>query len=331
MQTLSPVTLRVHTLGAILALLLPMAVTPVSAALVAWWPLDSNANDASGNGHHGTQVGDGITFGLPGANGATGGAAHFAGTGHFDVLWAPELNTQSFTVSLWANASAAGGTYRSPITNRDESDSSGTYRHGWIVYNNNQGLWAFWNGGGPASNGFWNSFNGGPVEINEWHHIAVTYDYDSNTKSIYIDGVLAASTRPAAFSPNDGTAPTANPSWIYQNEDMHIGGGGDTGMSLRWEGGLDDIVLFDEALSQQQIQHIMRNSIPEPRSFRVYWGRCYSLHVAPADRLAHVEGLGDPCRRQGGVARSDPADGPRAPVALPQRRHVLLPEVRDPE
>lgn len=251
-------------LGALLGVFITMTLLPASATVIAWWPLDSNANDASGNGHDGILVGEGVAFGMPGAGGETGSSADFAGTGHFDIPWDPDLNTRSFTVSLWANASAAGGSYRSPLTNRDESDTNGTFRHGWIVYNNSEGIWAFWNGGGPGSNGFWNSFNGSAVVINEWHHIAVTYDHDSNTKSIYTDGVLAATTHPVAFSPNDGTAATANSSWIYQNEDLHIGGGGDRGTGARWEGGLDDVILFDEALNQQEIQDIMLNSIPEP-------------------------------------------------------------------
>ncbi len=41
-------------------------------ALVAWYPLDS---DASGNGHNGSVVGDTVNFGQAGANGATGSSA----------------------------------------------------------------------------------------------------------------------------------------------------------------------------------------------------------------------------------------------------------------
>ena len=43
-----------------------------SAALVAWYPLDTDASDASGNGHNGAVVGGTVNFGQAGANGATG-------------------------------------------------------------------------------------------------------------------------------------------------------------------------------------------------------------------------------------------------------------------
>ena len=86
---------------------------------MAWWPLDENASDLSGNGFDGITQGL-ISFGETGANEVTGGAGLFDGSSHIDVPWNPQLNTNDFSVTLWVNPAAAGGSHRSPITNRDD-------------------------------------------------------------------------------------------------------------------------------------------------------------------------------------------------------------------
>ncbi len=243
----------------------PVVTVPISATvtvpepLVAWWPLDTDSTDASGNGFDGVDQGA-ITYAQPGANAATGGSAAFTGAEHIDIPWAEDLNTRSFSITLWAYPTAAGGGggfYRSPVTNRDDVAPGGAFRHGWILYNTNGGAWSFWNGGGTGAMGGWNGLNGPAVIVDEWHHLALTYDAASNTKTMYVDGSAVATQNPVAFSPNNGDAPTADPGYTYENEDLHIGGGGDTGTSFRWEGRLDDVGLFRTALTQEEIAEIM--------------------------------------------------------------------------
>jgi len=245
---------------------LTLAVPSLSmGALVAWYPLDGDASDASGNGYNGAVVGTGVSFGQAGANGATGQSTQFTSSGHIDIPWDPALNTEDFTVTLWANAGAAGGgSFRSPITNRDDVAPGGAFRHGWIIYNNNAGLWSFWNGGGTAGDGGWNVADGPAVSVDTWTHIAITYDSATNTKTMFLDGTAVSTTNPAAFSPNNGNLPDG---LTHDNENLHIGGGGDTGADFRWDGLIDDVTIWDEALDGAAIQNIMDNSvIPEPSS-----------------------------------------------------------------
>ncbi len=250
------------SIAALSLLILPYSA---SAALVAWYPLDGNANDASGNGYDGTVVGTGLTFAQPGANAATGQSTSFAGTGHIDVPWNAALNSQDFTVTMWANASAAGGgSFRSPITNRDDVAPGGAFRHGWIIYNNNAGLWSFWNGGGTSGDGGWNVANGPAVTTNTWNHIAITYDSGTNTKQIILNGSIVSTTNPVAFSPNDSGLPDG---FTHEDEDIHIGGGGDDGTGFRWTGGIDDVTIWDTALSAAEVDVIRLNSVPEPSAF----------------------------------------------------------------
>ena len=159
-----------------------------------------------------------------------------------------------------------GGSFRSPITNRDDVAPGGAFRHGWIIYNNNAGLWSFWNGGGTSGDGGWNVANGPAVTTDTWNHIGITYDSATNTKQIILNGAVVSTTNSVAFSANnsslvDGFAHT------HEDEDIHICGGGDDGTGFRWTGGIDDVTIWDNALSVAEVDQIRLNSIPEPSTF----------------------------------------------------------------
>jgi hypothetical protein len=233
--------------------LLPIAS---SGALVAHYPLDTDASDASGNGYDGTVVGGTVNFGQPGANANTGNSAAFPDDGHIDIPFNSALNPESFTVTLWANAASTTG-FASPITSRDDVNN-GVSTHGFILYNDNGGNWSFWTGDG---NPGWDIMPSGAVAVNNWTHIALTFDAGTGTKSIWIDGAVAATeTAPLQYSPN-GTV---------EMEDLHIGAGADDGGSFFFSGNIDDVSIWDEALDEATIQDIRDNGvtvIPEPSSF----------------------------------------------------------------
>lgn len=233
------------------------AYVAISNPLVAWWPLDNDSSDASGNGFDGLDLGV-ITYKQPGANAASGDGALFSGSGHIDIPWDAALNTRDFSVTLWTNADAAGDGHRSPLTNRDDVAPGGIFRHGWIIYKNPNGLWQFWNGGGSMNDGQWNAASAGPVDFGNWHHLAITYDSFTNTKTFYVDGSLVSTSIPAAFSPNNSLNADG---FTHEDEDLHIGGGGDSGTSFRWIGLIDDVGLFRSALNGDQIASIMANGV----------------------------------------------------------------------
>ena len=231
------------------------------ADLIAYYPLDTDAIDATGNGHDGTIVGTGITFGQGGANANTGTSADFTANGRIDVSHSAAINSPSFTVTLWANADVAGGggnNFRSPITNRDDvSAPQGT--HGWIVYNDSGGNWNYWNGQGAGA--VWSQLPGGPVTTGSWTHLAITYDSTTSTKTFYVNGASAGSAN-VSLSPNGP-----------ESENLHIGGGADDGSSFQFDGRIDDVSLWNNVLNPSEIQDIMNNGItliPEPSSAALF-------------------------------------------------------------
>jgi hypothetical protein len=247
-----------------LTALLPIAS---SGTLVAYYPLDTDASDASGNGFDGSVVGGTVNFGQPGANGNTGSSAAFPDNGHIDVPFNAALNPSSYTVALWANASSTGG-FASPITSRDDV-GGGTSTHGYILYNDNGGNWNFWTGDG---NPGWDTMSGGAVTPNAWTHLALTFDAETDTKSIFIDGALAASeTAPNQYSPN-GTV---------EFESLHIGAGQDNGLNFYFSGNIDDVSIWNTALDEAAIQNIKDNgvasAIPEATSLGLLALGCLGL------------------------------------------------------
>lgn len=224
--------------------------------MIAWWPLDTDAMDASGNGHNGAVVGGAVNFGQAGANANTGSSASFPDNGHIDVPYAAALNpgTQapngsgSFTIALWANSSNNAG-FNSPFTAREDN---GVNVNGPILYNNNTGNWSYWAGNNGPS-GAWNVLNSDPVPLDTWQHIAITYDSGTQTRKMFLDGgeVLSA---------NLGVSPNAL-------RDIHIGSGQDDGNNFFWNGNIDDVIIFDEALTAAQINDVRTNSVPEPSAF----------------------------------------------------------------
>jgi hypothetical protein len=221
------------------------AEVPFGDILVAWWPLDIDGTDASGNGFDGTI--EGSLTSAEGANATTGGSLTFDGGSRIDVPFDQNLNPNDFTVTMWANALSTGG-FASPITSRDDVNG-GVSTHGFIIYNDNGGNWNFWTGDG---NPGWDTLPAGPVLTDTWTHLAISYDSITETKSFYVDGVLAAS---------DTAANQYSPNGTVEMEVLHIGAGQDDGFNFFFEGKIDDVGLFRAALSEQDINTIITNGV----------------------------------------------------------------------
>ncbi len=247
MRTFPPSPLRNALLTAVAAVAaVLLGQNPAGAGLVAHWPLDGDARDAVG-AHHGN-IGGGVVFGAEGAAAHTGTAAEFNGSSAtITVPHSPALNPASFTLCLWASADSTSG-YASAVTSRDDDGSSVS---GYILYNDSAGRWNFWTGGGGAP-GTWPQLPGPPVQVGSWTHLALQYDAASQTMRLYVNGALANSAAGAGLYAPNGP----------QSEDLHIGSGADNGGSFYFDGLIDDVALWDEALSAAEIQGVMNDGVP---------------------------------------------------------------------
>ncbi|MCF7975492.1 MAG: discoidin domain-containing protein [Phycisphaerae bacterium] len=209
-------------------------VTPgmTRADLVAHWSLDDGSGDVAvdntGNGHDGALI-DGPEW----TEGLYGGALRFGGSpAKVDVPYSPDLNPEEFTASVWANVDPSGSDYRSPITSRDDAP-----QRGYIIYVEPSNTWSFWTGPG------WDNLAGPAVVMGEWTHVAATYVNEA--KKLYVNGELVA----------EGTAAME----LNTQRPLRIGAGQTDGPGNYFFVGLiDDVAVFNHALTQEEIQEVMQ-------------------------------------------------------------------------
>ncbi len=211
----------------------------LTSGLVAWYPFDGNASDMSGNGNDGTVYG--ASLGVD-RNGEAGKAYEFDGVDDYiEVNYSSSVNTESFTISLWANpyildgpANAAEGHYMSPITSRDDFPT-----RGFLMYKTPSGKWSMGVGNGNYS-GWQGLVTQDDAVAKDWTHLAFTFA--SNYLTGYTKGIPFQSIE-ATLSSN-----TSRP--------LRIGAGTTESLSPKFyfNGSIDDVRIYNRALSEAEVQ-----------------------------------------------------------------------------
>ncbi|MFC3812839.1 LamG-like jellyroll fold domain-containing protein [Lacihabitans lacunae] len=207
-----------------------------SSGLVAYYPLDGGvASDASGNGHDGNLTG-GITQ-TANRYGEDGKAMQFNGTNGLIVIdnWQTITGGSARSISVWFKTSL-------PIKT-EYMVSWGNYGNFWASY---LGTY-MWNGGRYLGFVGYNSDNfiTNPFQFydNSWHHMIITYE--NSNKNLYVDGVLQKTTTGALST-------TSTKLRLGSNS-----GGGDL-----YSGALDDVRIYNRALTLQEIQTMYLSEVP---------------------------------------------------------------------
>ena len=212
-----------------------------SNGLVGWYPFSGNANDQSGNGNNGTVTGATLTtdrFGNSNLAYLFNGNSDFIEVSHNSSL----ILTSGVTFSFWLNITdsslnSSGRLERQPIGKQVSATVSGLgfettdatnpklapqfYLQGGVTYEHSSAL-----------------------STNFWSHLVGTFD-GTNLK-LYQNGVLLGS--------NNGTF---NLQSIVEN--LFFGKEGKKG--LYFKGKLDDIGMWNRALTQQEITNLYNGNI----------------------------------------------------------------------
>jgi len=212
---------------------------PDDAGLVARYTFDGDLNDSVGS-HHGVAMGNATIASDP----ARGQVLAVDGTGDaVDVPYSAELNTETFTVSVWANPDPAGSNYRSPLTSRDDGP-----QRGYILYLTPTNTWEFWTGTGTG----WNGTAGPAAQLSEWTHVVGTCV--NGDKALYVNGRLVGEST-AAFVLN-----TESP--------LRIGGGATEGPgNYFFQGMLDDVRIYNRAMSAEEVAGLAGRTEPLHKPF----------------------------------------------------------------
>tara|TARA_Y100000588_G_C14110802_1_gene862915 strand:- start:168 stop:980 length:813 start_codon:yes stop_codon:yes gene_type:complete len=209
--------------------------------LVMHYKLDETSGttvtDSSGNGYDGTL----LNFTSPGwESGQVGGSLRFSGgspSERVQITGVPDLG-QQVTYAAWYSRSAAANSYNSLF---HRSGGGGQF---WIAdLTTGNDFRAYTTSG--AANGFLSYASFSPT-VEEWNHIAVTYD--NTLVKLYLNGSMVKS----------------------HTVDVPLSSSTD---SIRWgtfggiyelQGRLDDVRVYDHVLSASEVSALALSSAPEP-------------------------------------------------------------------
>jgi uncharacterized protein (TIGR02145 family) len=214
--------------------------------LVGWWGFNGNAQDGSGNGNHGTVNGATLTTDRFGNQ---NGAYSFDGVDDYiNVSDHPDLRLTNtdFTIAIWCKIHQYGLPNRIYIS---KTDGPG-----------NTSKWILWNiaviNGGPSvgfhSNGSQGSFllSYGSPQISEWHQVVVRKT--GSILEIFNDAVFQVYSNTFQMQPS--------------LSDIRIGGDEVNGGGHWHNGKLDDIGIWNRALTQQEITNLYNSQLPTQTS-----------------------------------------------------------------
>jgi hypothetical protein len=214
------------------------ALADVTLGLVAQYPLNGNANDASGNGNNGTVVGADPApdrFGTPAGaylfgNNPTHGAQ---ATDYVEIADSASLRPQNgITLSAWINTANSAGR---AIVGKQFGDG---LEDSYLLWYNVGTLWF-------TLFPFGSSGLSAPIpSLGVWHHVVGTWD--GATMRLYVDGAEVASR--AFAGPNQ-----------YDSSPVVIGADNDNADNLPddgWDGLIDDVRIYNRALTQDEIREL---------------------------------------------------------------------------
>ena len=217
-----------------------------SNGLVGWWPFNGNANDESGNGNNGTVNGATLTtdrFGL------SNKAYSFDGVDDYNEIDVNSLLANGLTISVWITSSLADSLFdhkgiiwtrlSGPQGNPPFQPNQAT---GIMIYPNGL-LCVAGDGYAPLvqiqdSGNYYND--------SSWYHLVFSYDILSGDVRTVINGIETATTNSTGLSNIDLAYNT-----LKIGKDEIIGYG-----NRHWEGKIDDIGIWNRALSQQEILNL---------------------------------------------------------------------------
>ena len=215
--------------------------------LVGWWGFNGNAQDGSGNGNHGTVNGATLTTDRFGNQNK---AYEFDGTDDYILVNnSNSLSLSQYSISLWSKIDTLISWFpgRQLISKGCEwpIGVGVSYR---IYFENTYYVMDNWAPSRSLLSNLINSFN------SNWSHLVFTFDGQGN--SMYLNGVLL------------GNA-TQNSALVSSLEPLFIGArkfASSCAISGNYSGKLDDIGIWNRALTQQEITNLYNSQLPAQTS-----------------------------------------------------------------
>jgi hypothetical protein len=212
--------------------------------LVGWWPLDVDGRDIEGD-LDGVLTGGAMIDPL----GMVSGALSLNGVDSFvEIPDDPSLTPSSITIDAWVNTNTlnmpnGGGKI---VSKYDSSISNGI---SWILEMSDGGYLGFGvyvgNIGDPAR---YVDTDSPVLAAGTWHHVAGTFDFDTQDIHVYVDGAEPPSS--PVFSDDTSIVDSITPVLIGSFTPAN-------GVKRAyWDGLVDEVKIYNRALSPTEIQAI---------------------------------------------------------------------------
>ncbi len=222
-----------------------VATNALSSGLVGHWTMDgkdigTSVVDSSGNGFNGYLVGTNNATSSRKSIGKVGQAFSFGGqtTGGINLGSSSSLNPTRFTISGWINVNNPQTyAYNYIYSNARDNCQTGLSGIDFKIYANDALSGTICGAGTVHSVSYGNA-----IATSTWTHVA--FSYDGSNLRLYKNGVLVAT--------QANTTDPATPSFNSYIGSMAIS----NGSSLTLNGKLDDVRLYNRALSNTEIAQL---------------------------------------------------------------------------
>ena len=214
---------------------------------LAQWEFEGDADDSSANGYHGTVNGD-PTY----VAGMFGQAIELDGDDDY-IMQDVTLPKQEGTITQWVkpNQLRQMVSYYEGAANEPYMSDNEDLLEIHISIRDTDGHWSFWYRDGEGNKGRasvmpWNSST--LAQAGVWTHVAMTWDR-AGKLNVYIDGINRSTVNltDKDFRSNTGT-------YHLIGRGRKVYGYND---AFPWDGAIDDVRIYDEALSTEQISTVM--------------------------------------------------------------------------
>lgn len=224
----------------------------IANGLGAYWPLNNNGQDVSGNYNIATLYGP---TGAENRNGYANFALNFDGVNDYaDVADnnTVDIEASDFSISVWIKPTIAGYNL---LDKRDQSNND----NGYLLYTDSlTGILSFricgdYRYNGVTYNGKISYPSGITVPQGVYNHVVITVDRDSTTgMKFYLNNTLVST-----------QDPTRNILSINSNANLKIGRHSYLS-NYFFKGGLDDVRIYKRAISATEINELFNETNPDP-------------------------------------------------------------------
>jgi len=195
-------------------------------ALIAWYKLDGNALDSSGNGNHGSETSIAYTAGKIGQG---------ASSGYITIPNNEKLQTIGYTsISFWININSFA--VRSTIIDK-------AYGGEFTINAETSGQLNFYAGLGGGNTSPYSSLASSTFSTGGWHHFVLVRN--GTVATWYKDGV------------KDTSSTSANFFGSKSSNSLRLR----TGYTAQINGNLDDVRIYDHALSEKEIKELAKAKV----------------------------------------------------------------------